>query len=709
MPRSFVRPLPLLVVIGSICLAPAAGWAQPVLEEVLVTGEFRGESLADSPASISIVSLEDQKAGTVNHLEEILDWLPNVNYASGASRARFVQIRGIGERGQFAEPLNPSVGLVLDGVDMSGIGTAATLFDVQQVEVLRGPQGTLYGANALAGLINVISNDPSETFYSRLRLDGGNYGALGAGLVISGPATPDLGYRLSMQKYQDDGFTRNRYLGKDDTSDHDELTLRGKLRWAPSDEVTWTAMLGYVDVSNGYDAFSLDNDRRVLSDEPGKDEQQSLIGSLRVAWDLSDAVSFQGTLGGADSDVDYGYDEDWTFDGFDPIGYSSTDRYRRNRDTFTLDARWLSGEDGRLFGDTTDWVVGAYLLDQDVDLRRTYTFFSEDFSSDYSVQRYALYGELVGSLTENTQLIFGLRGERHESKYRDSEAVRFDPDDNMLGGRLVLQHDFSGDALLGDTFLANAMGYLSISHGYKSGGFNISGTLPQAFREFDPESLWNYELGFKGLWLDGRLDLRAALFTMRRKDVQVNTSVVLPRPDGSAEFIDYTSNAARGTNSGLEVEVNYQPLDRLTLFATVGLLHTEFDNFINSSGEDLDGKPQAHAPDYQFYLGAEFRPAARWFLRLEAEGKDAFYYSDSRRFVGTTSEVRSDSYTLWNASAGYDADGWSLKVWGRNLGDENYGVRGFYFGNDPRDFYTERGFFQLGEPRRYGVTFTWEP
>ena len=108
-------------------------------------------------------------------------------------------------------------------------------------------------------------------------------------------------------------------------------------------------------------------------------------------------------------------------------------------------------------------------------------------------------------------------------------------------------------------------------------------------------------------------------------------------------------------------------------------------------------------------MGAEVRPAARWFLRLEAEGRDAFYYSDSRRFVGTTAEVRSDSYALWNASAGYDADGWSLKLWGRNLGDNDHTVRGFYFGNDPRDFYTERGFFQLGEPRRYGVTFTWEP
>ena len=135
----------------------------------------------------------------------------------------------------------------------------------------------------------------------------------------------------------------------------------------------------------------------------------------------------------------------------------------------------------------------------------------------------------------------------------------------MLGGRLVLQHDFSGNALLGNTFLANSMGYISISHGYKSGGFNISGTLDPALREYDPESLWNYELGLKGLWLDGRLDLRAALFTMRRKDVQVNTSIILPRPDGSAEFIDYLSNAARGTNSGLEIEATFQPLDTSVL------------------------------------------------------------------------------------------------------------------------------------------------
>ena len=699
---SFSEPVPWLAVAAlSVALAvasPALAQSQPI-EEIIVTGEFREARLEDSPASISVVRLEDQKAATVNHLEEIIGWLPNVSLASGGSRARFIQIRGIGERGQFAEPLNPSVGLILDGVDMSGIGTAATLFDVQQVEVLRGPQGTLYGANALAGLINVVSNDPTETRYTRVRLDGGDYGALGAGLVLSGPASPELGYRLAVQHYQDDGFMHNRFLGRNDTDDHDELTARAKLVWVPRDDLRWTAMLGYVDVDNGYDAFSLDNDRSTWSDQPGQDAQESLFGSLRLNWDMTEAVSFQGTLGVADSNMDYGYDEDWTYEGFDPFGYSSTDRYRRDRQTVSADLRLLSGPQGRLFGDTTEWVVGAYLLSQDVDLRRTYTYLSEDFLSDYRIDRYALYAEASVPLGERTRLTLGVRGERHEAKYADSEGVRFDPNDTMAGGRVVLQHDLS----------ATTMAYASVTRGYKSGGFNISGTLEPALRGYDPETLWNYEVGIKGLYLDDTLDVRAALFSMERKDVQVGTSVQISRPDGSVEFIDLVDNAAEGVNRGLELELSYQPLEQVTLFASLGLLDTEFRDFVNSSGEDLDGEAQAHAPDYQFHAGAEYRPLPGWFLRLEAEGQDAFYYSNSRRFVDDVSDVRSERYTLVHASAGYEAERWSLKLWGRNLGDEDYTVRGYYFGNDPRDLYTERGFFQLGEPRRYGVTFTWEP
>ena len=689
-----------------ICLfaaAPAAVAATSTpqslpIEEIVVTGEFRQPGLAETPGSISVISLDRHTAGTVNHLEEILGWMPNVNFASGASRARFIQVRGIGERGQFSEPQNASVGLIVDGVDLSGIGTMATLFDVEQVEVLRGPQGTLYGANALAGLINITTNAPTGEFFSRLRLDAGDHGSHGIGGVISGPVNEQLGYRLAGQINRDDGYMKNRFLGRDDTNNHDELSLRGKLSWRPQEDQDWTFTLGHVDVDNGYDAFSLDNDRNTLSDEPGHDRQTSNFASVRLRWDISPAMHFQGAVGLAASDSDYGYDEDWTFPDFDPIGYASTDRYLRDRDTATLDLRWLSGPSGRLFEDTTDWVVGVYALRQTEDLERRYTFNPDDFDSRMEVDRIALYGELVRPLAERLRLTFGLRAERHRARYRDSEDLRFRPRDDMLGGRVVLSYDL-GDA---------AMAYAGVARGYKAGGFNISGTLDADLREFDPEALWNYELGVKGVAFDGRLNSRLAVFTMRRDDVQVETSIVRVRPDGSAEFIDLVDNAAKGTNTGLELEMTLAATERLSLFASLGWLDTEFDRFINSNGEDLSGRPQAHAPRYQFHAGAEYRFAAGWFLRVESEGKDAFYFSNSERLVPNPDDVRSNAFALWHASLGYEAQRWSLKLWGRNLGDRDYAVRGFYFGNDPRDFYTSRGFTQLGEPRRYGLTLTVE-
>ena len=178
------------------------------IEEVVVTAEFRPVTVAEVPGSVSILN-PNANGDLINHLDELLSRAANVNLTSGASRARFIQIRGIGERSQFVEPLNPSVGLLVDGVDLSGLGGAATLFDVQQVEVLRGPQGTLYGANALAGLINVVTPDATEDLSGFLQIDGGNYGARGVGAVLSGAVTDEVGFRISARQYQDDGFINN--------------------------------------------------------------------------------------------------------------------------------------------------------------------------------------------------------------------------------------------------------------------------------------------------------------------------------------------------------------------------------------------------------------------------------------------------------------------------------------------------------------------
>ena len=205
------------------------------------------------------------------------------------------------------------------------------------------------------------------------------------------------------------------------------------------------------------------------------------------------------------------------------------------------------------------------------------------------------------------------------------------------------------------------------------------------------------EVGFKGSLMDERLALSAALFRMQRRGVQISTSITRLREDGSAEFIGYTGNGAKGVNQGLEVEAVLQTTDRLQLTASAGLLDAEFENYINGSGEDLDGRDQAQAPAYHYYFAADYRFTQALRLNISLEGKDDYYFSDGHA-------ERSPSYAVYNGSLRYSLDAWELSAWGRNLGDKDYFVRGFSFPNDPRDGYTATRWTQLGSPRQFGVT-----
>ena len=418
---------------------------EAVLEEVIVTGEFRPVDVDSLPASVSVIGRREMQLRAAQHLEDLTGIVPNLNATSGASRARFYQIRGIGERGQFEEPLNSSVGLLIDGVDFSGVGGVATLYDVSQIEVFRGPQGTRYGANALAGLINVQTNDPTDVLDSNLKLEAGNYGTYGLSGAVSGPLNDTFSARLAGNYYRSDGFSDNDFTNDDDSNERDELMLRGKVSWQVSDVTELTGMLGRIEIDNGYDAFSLDNRRDTLSDEPGHDRHDATFGSLGLNWNGSDRFRINALATYADSEISYGYDEDWVFVGFDPIEYSSFDNYDRDRQTATFEASIASEAGGRLFADTTDWVFGIYALTSDVDLTRTYTFLSEPFSSDYEVDRYALFGQTETALSERLNLTLGLRYENHSSDYDDSNSVQFDPDDDLWGARASLDYLISNE------------------------------------------------------------------------------------------------------------------------------------------------------------------------------------------------------------------------------------------------------------------------
>lgn len=677
------------IMISCLLFFAVQAGAQQVLEEILVTGEFRDTALDDVPASISVLSGEDFEDRSARHLEEMLALAPNVNTSAGSSRSRFFQIRGIGERGQFVEPLNPSVGLIVDGIDLSTAASAATLFDVEQVEIFRGPQGTRYGANALAGLINVRSRMPTDEFEAYAGLDVANYDAWTLSTAVSGPLGERVGGRLSAQQHRSNGFLDNTFLNTDDTNERDELSVRGKLLWQAGERLTVDALLGYVDLDNGYDAFSLDNDRFTRSDEPGRDAQESVFGGVNVSWDGPGGFSIEASAASAISDSVYGYDEDWTYVGFHPWGYSSTDYYLRDRETRTAELRVLSNESGRVFGGSGDWVFGLYALDSEADLRREYTFTAGPFESHFAIDRIALFGQLETALGSATTLTTGLRFERHRSDYADSAAVAFAPEDDLVGWRISIDRAWR-DAL---------MGYLTLSRGYKAGGFNTDGTLDADLRQYDPEELLNFELGLKGRFFDQRLAARLALFHMARDDVQIASSLTRVRSDGSTEFISFIGNAAEGTNRGFEAELVFAVNDRLDFSASIGLLDSKYQSFINAAGDNLDGREQAHAPGHQFALSARYVFADDWYARLGIEGRDAFYFSDSHN-------ARSQSYEIVNAAVGFARGPWDIRIWGRNLTDEDSFVRGYFFGNDPRNAYVAQTYTQLGEPRRIGISLS---
>src|ERR1700683_3166023 len=157
------------------------------LDEIVVTATLRSVSLEDLPGSVSVLGPETLRDAGQQHVEDVLALVPNLNWAGDTSRPRYFQIRGIGELLQYQGAPNPSVGFLIDDIDFSGLGTAATLFDVDHIEVLHGPQGTLYGANALAGLIYMQSAAPADTFGGRVELDAGDYAERSVGAVITGP------------------------------------------------------------------------------------------------------------------------------------------------------------------------------------------------------------------------------------------------------------------------------------------------------------------------------------------------------------------------------------------------------------------------------------------------------------------------------------------------------------------------------------------
>ncbi len=682
----FLFPLFLLSTLASSIVLSA-----DELDTVTVTADFRPTTLEDSTVSVSVVTEDELKKRGAEHIEDTLNLAPNVSMASGASRSNYVQIRGIGERSQFVSPINPSVGLYIDGMDFSRSGSAATMFDVDQVEIIRGPQGTKFGANALAGIININTTEPSNKREGHVEVGVGNYGKKSLGIAAGGPLIKNtlLG-RFSLHSNKSDGYISNQFLNRDDTAARDELTARGHLKWLASDDLTVDLHYLHLDIDNGYDAFTFDNSRNTVSDEPGKDKQKTNAFSIENLWDINPAITLETTASYSDSDLEYSYDEDWSYVGqFDEelFPYSSFDQYLRNRKNNSLEARLLSNEEGRIFNGKTDWVVGLYHANKTEDLRRKYTYLESDFLSQYDTKNTALYGQLDTQINDKLKVITGLRVEQWDADYNDSENINISTDELLHGGKLGLEYE------LNDNHLTHA----SISRGYKAGGVNPERPLPSIDDiQFNTEFLWNFEIGINSSFFNDKLTTRTSAFYAKRKNLQTKNSYVEPRSDGSSSFTDYIDNTGKGYNYGLETELNWKINEKLLIRSSLGLLETQFlkENNLGSTTK----RDQAQAPNYQYSLGAEYTISPKLKAGLNLEGKDGFFFSDRH-------DAKAASYNLVNANLSYKQGDWKATLWGRNLLDKDYDVRGFgSFGNNPGNGYIVETYTQKGEPRTVGLT-----
>tara|TARA_Y100001970_G_scaffold172813_1_gene211199 strand:- start:2054 stop:4078 length:2025 start_codon:yes stop_codon:yes gene_type:complete len=648
------------------------------IEEIFVKGDWREINVLEEDSSIVILNNQIIESQPIKHFENLSYLVPNLNFAASDSRARHFQIRGIGERSGYERTPNSAVGFLIDDIDYSGQGGIATTFDVDQIEVHRGPQGSRIGSNALAGLIYIKTKEPTKVFEGTSEISLGTYGTRNVGIAFGGPTqfNQDITYRVALRSDYSDGFRKNLYLGKSNTSKKDEDTYRLKLNWKLRDKTTLKFLITQIDLDDPADIWTIDGSLNTLSDRPGMDSQKTNAYSMKIFHEF-DGFEFQSITSITDTDVVLSYDADWGNSiSHAPFIYDYFSETLRDRETFSQELRLISDAEDFNSNKNSEWVLGISFLDvEEVNFKNddgVYGDPSDPFgpyasksssSSNFSSDNLSIFGNIDYFLDESTKLSIGARWEDYGSNYYDSFGESFNPTDQMSGGKISLNKNLTDNANI----------FISVARGFNQGGFNLNlGLEPESKNTnlyYDPEFLTNYEFGFNSMFFNAKMNIAAVIFYSDREDQQVLISTQVDPTDPNT-FSFLTQNAAEGINKGLEFNIEMQPQESLNFFARLGLLRTEINNW--KSRSDLQGRAQAHAPKKSYALGMNWSITDRASLSIDLVGKSSFYYSDSHN-------NKSKSYSLTNINFDYLIGKWTYTIWARNIFDEYYSVKRILF------------------------------
>jgi iron complex outermembrane receptor protein len=688
------------------------------LEEIVVTAQKRAENIQDVPIAITALTMQELQSAGVNDTTDIKEAIPNFNFSLNGGMLALPMIRGIGTFAAGPGIENP-VALYVDGVYIAS--QAAGLFnltDIDQLAVLKGPQGTLFGRNSTGGLIQITTRSPQQDFTSDIHVTGGNLRTYGADAFVAGGLTDKLAASVSLYYYdQSDGFGRNLVNGQD-VAYATNSAVRGKLLWTPDDATRVTLALDYLDTNAGQPAAST---------EPGTLSFIAGQPHLGSPWDINAAFQPLSRLWQDGVSLDIQHD----FGTVARLLSITADRWNTFKGTFngSADALPLLGvffwEQDQQFSQELQlqslgegklkWVAGVYFFHADGAAPGLLLYGDalglppntdiEDKNNQIT-QSVAGFAQASYELPMDTQLTAGYRytTERHSL---DASSGLVTPTGATLASQPHEQAQFehpSWRAALDHQFLPDVMGYLSFNTGSKSGFFDASVTPPSFVK---PEYLTAYEAGIKTELFDHRLRFNVAGFYYVDTNVQI-----FYVNDGVQEI----ANGSGAKEHGIDADLAWQATRNLTVSASGGWLDARYGAFPNATFSQPQFTPPygsvfypgnatgnfvQYAPDYTASLGLTYRlPGSIFPANLGSFSISAHDYENGGWFADTQNRLRQNAYNLFDASALWTArdQHWDIRLWGKNLTNQYYA--GQLGANPPFGDYV-----QPAPGRTYGVTF----
>ncbi|MBD2857944.1 TonB-dependent receptor [Spongiibacter sp. KMU-158] len=716
-----------------------AGNSFAQMEEVIVTAQKRAEDLQDVPIAVTAMNEQMLKEAGISNVSGVAVRTPGFSMGEFNPTQPQLYIRGIGSNGDGAASGEQSVAMFIDGVYVNrSAGTGMELFDISSIEVLRGPQGTLWGKNSVAGAINVTTRRPTLEFESALELTAGNLGYTNARGFVSGGITDKIAGKLSLNSKHRDSYVKSVYNPEVEHGEMDSMGARMQLEFQPIDTLTALLTLNYSEDDRtgtaavpGEDAGSLatmlqraQDDGFVrkagfhenYSDTEGFTSMENQGASLKLDWDIGD-VTLTSITSHTSNYADMYSDgfnvaaEIWAQYGFleaapgveVPLGrfevYAFIDE---ESDLFTQEFR-LAG-----YSEKLKWQAGLYYAKEDTQriegqyfdapLLATFVLgpqgalYSPSIDQalqDNTTTSYAAFGEATYSLTEKLELTFGARFTQETKQYRNegtmtsvSPVTGLPIVGDPLTPPLEVIYDVE-ETWKAPTFRAVAnyfvgeesMVYASAATGFKSGGFAPS--TPQGSTQDEPfneEKALNLEIGMKTTMLDQTLRINTAIFRTDYEDLQV-----LQQFECSSCIIPplITKNAGRAISQGVELEATYLFTDNLVFTGSYAYLDTEYVELGGQLKED-EGNKLRNAPRnaYTAALSYHLPLGDKGFLdsRVEYVYKDQAYQDTANIDFAAIPE-----YSLVNGRLAYTspAENWEVSLWGKNLLDEEYYLHNF--------------------------------